>query len=119
MKKFFLFLVLVGLVGYFVWPTQYRQYEAGQGPYHEQVGSKTYRVDRISGEVYVADASGEWKEIQVRRPDLLRPDITGPRVNTQADTRPAQRKMQETQDIQSKTDDMTRSATQQARPTGQ
>jgi hypothetical protein len=118
MKKFFLFLVLVGLFGYFVWPTQYREFAAGNGPYADQLGSVAYRVDRISGKVYVADATGKWTHRAVNRPELLRPDITGPTPNTQPDTQPAQRTMQEQQKMQSTTEDMTRAATQQTTPTG-
>ncbi len=119
MKKFLLFLILVGLFGYFVWPTQFQQYKAGEGPYAEQVGSVVYRVDRVSGKVSVADATGQWKEVPVRRPELLRPDITGPTPSTRPDTQPAQRAMREAESMQSTTDDMTRSATQSARPPGQ
>ncbi len=114
MKKFLFFLVLVGAFGYFVWPTQYREYKAGDGPYAEQLGLTKYRVDRISGKVYVADATGNWTQQSVRRPELLRPDITGPAPSTQPDTRPAQRTMQEAEKMQSTTDDMTKAATQQA-----
>ena len=118
MKKFLLFLVVVGAIGYFVWPTQYREYAAGDGPYAEQLGPMKYRVDRISGKVFVADATGKWTQQSVRRPELLRPDITGPTPSTQPDTQPAQRTMREAEKMQSTTDDMTKAATQQATPTG-
>ena len=118
MRKFLFFLVLLAAVGYFVWPTQYQEYAVGQGPFAEQVGDVAYRVDRISGKVYVVDGSGQWTERSVRRPELLRPDITGPTPNTQPDTRPAQRTMNEAQKVQSTPDDMTKAATQKATPTG-
>ncbi len=118
MRKFLLFLVLLAAFGYFVWPTQYREYAAGDGPFAEQVGSVVYRVDRISGEVFVADGSGTWTQRSVQRPELLRPDITGPTPNTQPDTRPAQRTMREADRMQSTTDQMTKTATQNASPTG-
>ena len=119
MKKFFLFLLLLGLGAWFVWPTRYQEYAGGQGPYAAQAGPAKTRVDRITGEVFVIGATGEWQSMPVRRPELLRPDITGPNVNTQPDTRGAQRQMQETRDMQTKTDEMMRSTEQAARSSGQ
>ena len=119
MKKFLLFIVVAGLVAYFIWPTQYKEYKGGEGPFADQAGPAATRVHRITGEVWVIGASGEWTPLAVRRPELLRPDITGPQPNTQADTRPAQRQMQDTKTMQATTDEMTRAATEKAKPPGQ
>lgn len=90
MRKFFLLIVILALVAVFIWPTRYKEYPAGKGPYAQQAGPLKTRMDRTTGAVYVFSASGEWKALKGARPELLRPDITGPVIKTRVDTAPAQ-----------------------------
>ena len=62
MKKIFV-VILLGLVAYFVWPTQYRSYDAGKGPYAQRTDYPT-RVDRFSNEVWYERRSGEWIRLE-------------------------------------------------------
>jgi len=110
MRKFLLFLVLLGLFGYFVWPTQYKEYAAGEGPYADQIGKTASRVDRISGEVFIKTGSDEWREVPVRRPDLLRPDITGPTPSPKVDHGVVQQQQNTINSMQETTDAATQSA---------
>jgi len=103
MKKFLLFILVLGLFAVFVWPTQYKNFEAGEGPYAAQAGSFPTRVDRTTGAVYVQATSGEWTPLKGARPELLRPDITGPRVETRVDTAPAVRQGRSMEAMQKQT----------------
>jgi hypothetical protein len=58
MRKLFI-LLLLGLLAFYVWPTRYRSYDAGTGPYAERTDYPT-RVDRFSNEVWYERRSGEW-----------------------------------------------------------
>ncbi len=103
MRKLLVFMVLAGLFGYFVWPTQYKKYEAGEGPYVNQIGKVVYRVDRISGEVFVKQGT-TWKKAVVRRPELLRPDITGPTSSPRVDQGAVQQQKRTVDQMQSTAD---------------
>ena len=115
MRKLFALIVLVGFAAYFIWPTRFQEYAAGKGPFAEQVGNRASRVDRITGDVWVMGTSGKWERRGVRRPELLRPDITGPQPNTRVDTGPAQQQLQTQSDMNSQADQMMESAVEGAR----
>jgi len=102
-KKFLLFILTAVLVAVFVWPTRYKNYEVGEGPYAAQAGALPTRVDRTTGAVYVQATSGEWEPLKGARPELLRPDITGPRVETRVDTAPAQQQGRSIEEMQKQT----------------
>jgi len=61
--KKLLLLIVVGLLAYFVWPTRYRTYDPGEGPYAEQTDYST-RVDRFSGDVTYQRRTGEWLPLE-------------------------------------------------------
>lgn len=103
---FSMFLVVAGLAAWFIWPTRYQEYRSGTGPYAEQLGNRASRVDRITGDVYVLDGGGAWVRHAVQRPELLRPDVTGPQVNTRADTSPAQEQIRIQKEMQVQTKKM-------------
>ncbi len=77
MKKFLGLLLLLGLAAYFVWPTRYQEYAAGTGPYAQQIGHRTSRVDRLTGTVFVIGTKGEWVATVVESAPL-RPDVIPP-----------------------------------------
>lgn len=110
MRKFLLFLIVLGAIGYFVWPTPYKEYGVGEGPFAEQLGNVVSRVDRISGEVYVKEGVDNWRKVSVRRPELLRPDITGPTPSPGVDQGVAQQQQNTIKDMQSHADQATQSA---------
>ncbi len=110
MRKFLLFIILLGVVGYFVWPTPYQEYGPGEGRFAEQLGNVVYRVDRISGEVYVKEGVDNWRKVSVRRPELLRPDITGPTPSPGVDHGVAQQQQNTIKDMQSHADQATQAA---------
>ncbi len=103
MRKLLIFAVLAGLFAYFVWPTQYQEFAAGDGPYVDQLGEVVYRVDRISGEVFVKQGT-TWKKAVVRRPELLRPDITGPTSSPRVDQGVVQQQKRTVDQMQSTAD---------------
>ncbi len=72
MKHLLGLLVLAALFAYFIWPTRYEEFAAGEGPYTERTDLPT-RVDRFNGEVWVKKASGDWSKL----PDPPRP----PKIN--------------------------------------
>lgn len=104
MRKFFLFLLLIGLLGYFVWPTEYKEYAPGESPYAEQIGNVASREHRITGEVFVKQGVDKWKKVNVRRPELLRPDITGPTSSPRVDQNAVQQQKNTINDMQSAAD---------------
>ena len=64
MKKFFLFLIVVGVVAVYVWPTRYQHYPAGENPHNVQVlATEATRVDRITGDIEAETAPGEWMKV--------------------------------------------------------
>ena len=65
MKKL-LFLILIGLVAYFVWPTRYALYAPGEGPFAAEVDAPT-RIDRLSGNAWVMTQSGAWQPLETAR----------------------------------------------------
>ena len=60
MKKMLLLIILLAAIAVFVWPTRFKHYDAGEGPYAEWAGSMKTRTDRITGAVFVISATGEW-----------------------------------------------------------
>jgi hypothetical protein len=104
-KILIILLVLVG-AAVFIWPTRYKNYDAGEGPYAAQAGSFPTRVDRTTGAVYVRATSGDWKPLKGARPELLRPDITGPSVETRVDTAPAVQQGRSIEKMQDQTSQM-------------
>lgn len=110
MRKLFLLIVILALVAVFIWPTRYKEYPAGEGPYAEQAGPLKTRMDRTTGAVYVFSTSGEWKALKGARPELLRPDITGPVVETRVDTAPVQQQGRAIEQMQRQTDAMEQAA---------
>ena len=65
MKKL-LFLILIGLAAYFVWPTRYALYAPGEGPFAAEVDAPT-RIDRLSGNAWVMTQAGAWQPIETAR----------------------------------------------------
>ena len=106
MRKLLLLLVLLVSAAIFIWPTRYREFAVGEGPYAEQAGPLRSRVDRLSGAVQAFSTSGEWKALTGARPELLRPDITGPAVETRVDTSPAQEQGRSIERMQEQTNAM-------------
>ena len=89
MKKYILFLVVVGLVAVYVWPTRYQQYGPGEIPYDVRVTPKqATRVDRLTGDIEALQASGEWRKVGNSRKALA---FQTPDANPNAIHRPAQR----------------------------
>ena len=110
MRKFLLFVTFVGLFAVFVWPTRYKEDAVGEGPYAEQAGPLKTRVDRTTGAVYAFSTTGEWKPLKGSRPELLRPDITGPKVETRVDTAPATQQAKSIERMQDQTTAMGKAA---------
>ncbi len=77
-KNFFLLLVALVLVGFFIWPTRYAHYTAGEGPDDPNVKAfDSTRVDRITGDIEVYELTGDWrkagnvrKALAIQRPDV-------------------------------------------------
>jgi hypothetical protein len=106
MRKLLIFFVIAAGVAVFIWPTRWKVYDAGTGPYAEAAGPAPTRVDRLSGTIYAQTTSGEWKPLKGARPELLRPDITGPKVETRVDTGPAVQQGKSIERMQSQTEAM-------------
>jgi hypothetical protein len=117
MKKILVILVLLFLGAYFIWPTRYQEYAPGVGPHAEQIGKRASRVDRISGEVYVFNGKSEWERVDVRRPELLRPDITGPQPETRSAGSQARQQREIQNDMLDKTNEMLDEAVKKAKET--
>lgn len=114
MKKL-AFLAIILALAIWVWPTRYKYYDAGTGPHSEQVGHQQTRVDRISGDVWAMQTTGEWVPVHIQRPELLRPDVTGSTRRTQTNTGNATQQNQSVQDMQSTADEMSDAAVEAAR----
>lgn len=111
MKKL-LFLLLLGLFAYFVWPTRYAQYAPGEGPYAEQVGADApTRVDRLTGDITVQDPSGTWRAAGNARKALA---FERPVVDPNATRRPSALQHQEVADQQRRSVQQTEQAVQKA-----
>jgi hypothetical protein len=76
MKTRLLLVIFVVSFAYFVWPTRYKHYAAGEGPYAPQVGEVASRVDRFTGDVYVKRGD-EWLKARVERLGTNQPHVTG------------------------------------------
>lgn len=67
MRNFFLILIVVGLLAYFVWPTPYETYAAGEGPYTRQVPDTPTRVNRFTGDIERQVGEDTWEHIGDKR----------------------------------------------------
>ncbi len=70
MRNFFLLLIVAGLLAYFVWPTPYETYAAGEGPYAQQVPNAATRVNRFTGDIEQQMSENNWKRIGNKRKAL-------------------------------------------------
>ncbi len=95
MKKL-LFVILLGFVAYFVWPTRYALYIPGEGPYGAQVDAPT-RVDRLTGDGAMLTPSGAWQPIDNTRKATA---FEQPAVDPNANRRPSALQHQEVRDQQ-------------------
>jgi hypothetical protein len=111
MKKLLL-LLLVGLFATFVWPTRYEQYAPGESPYAEQVGDDApVRVNRLTGDITVQDASGAWRTVGNTRKALA---FERPVVDPNATRRPSARHHQDVADQQRRSVEQTQQAVEDA-----
>jgi len=115
MKAFFLFLLFLGTTAYFVWPTPYVQYNAGDGPYREHYQMSITRVNRVTKEAWVRTASNTWESITLPRPGLIRPDIIGTIPAPRVDASEVQRQQRSMENMSAQADQMTRAATDASR----
>ena len=115
MKKFFLVLLFIGATAYFVWPTPYVQYSAGEGPYTKHFNESVTRVSRFTQKAWVRTESDAWKPIALPRPELLRPDIIGTIPAPRVDASEAQRQQRSMEKMSAQADQMTRAATDASR----
>ena len=105
MKKL-LFLILLGLVAYFVWPTRYALYASGEGPYATEINAPT-RIDRLTGNAWVMTRSGTWQSIDKARNSGA---FEQPAVDPNATRRPSALHNQQVRDQQLRSVERTQAA---------
>ena len=107
MKKL-LFLILLGLVAYFVWPTRYALYAPGEGPFAAEVDAPT-RIDRLSGNAWVMTRTGTWQPIETAR-NTNTGAFERPAVDPNATRRPSALHNQQVRDQQLRSVENTQAA---------
>lgn len=110
MKTFFLFIVFLGLCGYFLWPTPYVVYPPGEGPFREHYQESMTRISRFTNDAWLRTKEGEWEPITLPRPGIFRPDIVPSNPAPRVDAGQVQRRQQSMENMSAQADQMTRSA---------
>ena len=62
MKKLIPLAIVLALATYYVWPTPFQHFDAGEGPYADRTDFET-RVNRLSGEVFFLSRGGDWRPL--------------------------------------------------------
>ena len=115
MKPFFLFVLFLGLCGYFLWPTPYVVYPPGDGPYKEHFEDSMTRISRFSTDAWFRTNDCEWETITFSRPGIFRPDLIPSSPAPRVDASQAQRQQQSMDNMSAQADQMARSAAEATR----
>jgi hypothetical protein len=115
-KKILSFIVLLALLAYFVWPTRYKHYPPGEGPYVLQMQWEgETREDRLTGDLERLETTGEWVLVGNTRKAMAfqRPDVNPNAIHRSA-PRPDRKAVDDQQRAVEKTQKEVEAATKQA-----